>query len=166
MQDRQADRQDEKERRGWGGRWKLDKILANPAMWQQLRPLCALCLSREDNWLTSPSLDWFTVPSIIFTFILSPLVTWEAEWGPSILQMRKLRAKDIHSRGRMGVRLESHPGRGIFFHQKKELETKALGTGVESPFCDQDRQCLPAQQLAEEKRTPGQSRASRRLAGF
>lgn len=53
-----------------------------------------------------------------------------------------------HSQGRVGVTLESHPGRGIFFQQKKELETKEAGTGAESPFCDQDRQCLPAQQAA------------------
>lgn len=63
----------------------------------------------------------------------------------------------------MEVTLESHPGRGIFFQQKKELETKAAGTGAESPFCDQDRQCLPALQAAGvEKKGP---RGSQGLAG-
>lgn len=67
-----------------------------------------------------------------------------------------------HCQGHKGIALECHPGRGIFFHQKKELETKTAGTGVGFPFCDQDRQRLPTEQLAGEGRAVGQSLVSYR----
>lgn len=110
-------------------------------------------LSQEDERLTAPKL----CPRHFhyFTFILPHYHQKARRNGVLPLHRRENRnLKTGHCQGHKGIALEFHPGRGIFSHQKKELETKTAGTGVGFPFCDQDRQ------LAWEGRAVGQSLVS------
>lgn len=127
------DRQTDRQSRNWTKSWLSQECGSN-------RARCALCLSWEDKRLTSPRPVWFTALSIIFTFILSPLVTQRlGGMGPfhSIDGETESQRRDTAKVTWALIKIPPRPGH---FLPTEKGTTKAAGTGAESPFCDQDRQ--------------------------